>query len=78
MSSFYEFFKAGLKSPMQLSTMFESGPRVGQRFARHLHLTQDQILVELGVGAGAITEHLLPALKDPKQYVGIEAQQRSL
>ncbi len=72
MNSFYEFLKASLKSPMQTSTFVESGPRVGKRFARHLHLRDDQIVVELGVGAGAITEHILEKLKSPKQYVGFE------
>ena len=71
-SSFLEFLKASLKSPMQISTIFESGPRVGRTFARHLHLSPDQLVVELGVGGGAITEHLLPALSSRQQYVGFE------
>ena len=72
MSGFYEFFKAALKSPLQTSTVFETGPRVGKRLARHLILQKDQVVVELGVGAGAVTQHLLPKLKSPKQYVGFE------
>lgn len=72
MSGFYEFFKAAVKSPLQTSTFVESGPRVGRRFARHLHLRPDQVVVELGVGAGAITEHILDALDSPSQYVGFE------
>lgn len=71
-SGFFEFLKASLKNPMQISTIFESGPRVGRRFGRHLHLKDDEVVVELGVGAGAITEHLLPVLRSPKQYVGFE------
>jgi phosphatidylethanolamine/phosphatidyl-N-methylethanolamine N-methyltransferase len=72
MSAFYQFLKASLKNPMQTSTFVESGPRVGRRFARHLHLRDDQMVVELGVGAGAITEHILDAIKSPKQYAGFE------
>jgi len=70
---YLEFLKASLKNPLQLSTPFASSDRVGQRFARHLHLADDEIVVELGVGSGAITDHLLPVLKDAKkQYVGFE------
>ncbi|MGE0525641.1 MAG: class I SAM-dependent methyltransferase [Bdellovibrionales bacterium] len=69
---FYEFLKASLKSPLQTSTPFASGPRVGRRFARHVHLREDEILVELGVGSGSVTEHLLSRLSGPHQYVGFE------
>jgi len=69
---YFEFFKAAIKSPLQTSTPFASSDRVGRRFARHLHLNDDEIVVELGVGSGAITEHLLPELKSLDQYVGFE------
>lgn len=72
MSGYFEFLKASLKKPLQLSTPFASGPRVGKRFARSIHLRDDETLVELGVGSGAVTEHLLRSLKSPKQYVGFE------
>jgi phospholipid N-methyltransferase len=72
MSSFLYFLKAALKSPLQTSTPFQTGPRVAERFGRHIALRPGEILVELGVGAGAITKHLLPKLRDPKSYVGFE------
>ena len=73
MGSYFAFLKAALKSPMQISTPFASSDRVGQRFAHHLHLADDEIVVELGVGSGAITDHVLKVLKNPKkQYVGFE------
>jgi phosphatidylethanolamine/phosphatidyl-N-methylethanolamine N-methyltransferase len=72
MSPFLAFLKAALKNPLQTSTPFESSPRVGRRFASQVHLREDQVVVELGVGAGAVTEELLKVLKSPKQYVGFE------
>lgn len=72
MSSFLYFLKAALKSPLQTSTPFQTGPRVAERFGRHIALRPGEILVELGVGAGAITKYLLPKLGDPKSYVGFE------
>jgi phosphatidylethanolamine/phosphatidyl-N-methylethanolamine N-methyltransferase len=72
MSGYFEFLKASLKKPLQLSTPFASGPRVGKRFARHIHLRDDEILVELGVGSGAVTDHILSQLKDRSRYVGFE------
>jgi len=73
MSPFLAFLKAALKNPLQTSTPFETSPRVGRRFAGQVNLREDQIVVELGVGAGAVTEELLKVLKFPeKQYVGFE------
>lgn len=71
-SPFFEFFKASLKNPLQLSTMFETGPRVGRRFARHIDVADGQVVVEFGVGAGAITIHILPRLSKASDYVGFE------
>lgn len=72
MSGFFHFLKASLKSPLQLSTMFETGPRVGRRFARHIEIKIGFYVVEFGVGAGAITLHLLPKLGFPPSYIGFE------
>lgn len=72
MSSFVEFFLAALKNPLQLSTLFETGPRVAARFAQRVDLRHDQVLVELGVGAGAVTNELMKKVGNPKQYVGFE------
>lgn len=72
MSSFFHFFKAAMKSPLQLSTMFETSPQVGRHFARHLVLADNQYLVEFGIGGGAITVHLLPRLGYPPRYLGFE------
>ncbi len=52
--------------------MFETGPRVGRRFARRISMPAGQTLVEFGVGTGAITVHLLPKLGHPPAYVGFE------
>lgn len=72
MSGFFEFLKAGLKNPLQLSTMFETGPKVGRRFARRIEHKVGFYVVEFGVGAGAITLHILPKLGFPPAYIGFE------
>lgn len=71
-SPFFEFFKAALKNPLQLSTAFETGPRVGRRFARHIDVSDGQAVVEFGVGAGAITVHIIPRLARSSDYIGFE------
>jgi phospholipid N-methyltransferase len=71
-SPFFEFFKAALKNPLQLSTAFETGPRVGRRFARHIDVADGQAVVEFGVGAGAITVHIIPRLARSSDYIGFE------
>lgn len=72
MSGFFHFLKAALKSPLQLSTLFETGPKVGRRFAKHINTKPGLYVVEFGVGAGAITLHILPKLGFPPQYIGFE------
>jgi|GEM_PF-511862 len=73
MSGTCEFLMAALKHPLQMSTLFESGPRVGQCLAGHVSPPQDdQVVVELGVGTGSVTEHLLTRLDHAGQYVGFE------
>jgi phospholipid N-methyltransferase len=67
------FLIAALKHPFQVSTLFESGPRVGRCLAAHLNrLGDDHLVVELGVGSGSVTEHLLARLSHSGQYVGFE------
>lgn len=75
MKSFVKFFLASLKNPLQTSTIFETGPNVTGRFARRVDLLEDEYLVELGVGAGAVTDALLSKITDRKQYIGIELNQ---
>ncbi|MGE4133513.1 MAG: class I SAM-dependent methyltransferase [Bdellovibrionales bacterium] len=72
MSSFLHFLKAAVKNPLQTSTMFETGPHVGRRFAKNVEIQKDQMVVEFGVGSAAITLHLLPKLGYPPAYMGFE------
>lgn len=67
-----EFLKAGLKNPLQIATLFETSDRVAKRFANHLNIQSDEIAIELGVGAGGITDILLQKLERRDQYVGFE------
>ena len=44
--------------------------------ARQIQLREDEIVVELGVGGGAITDQILPVLRNKEQYVGFELNDR--
>jgi phosphatidylethanolamine/phosphatidyl-N-methylethanolamine N-methyltransferase len=73
LSGTYELLLAALKNPLQVSTIFESGPRVGRWLADPLaSLPRNHVVVELGVGSGSVTEHLVAQLSHPAQYVGFE------
>lgn len=72
MKSFFHFFFAALKNPLQVSTLFETGPVVAQIMVNSVEVNPSSPVVELGVGTGAITQVLLKHLASAKAYVGVE------
>src|SRR4051812_40689266 len=74
MRSFFHFFLAALKNPLQVSTLFETGQTASQMLTSAVP-EQSQLIVELGVGTGAITRTLLTKVDSPEKYLGIELNQ---
>lgn len=72
MSGFLEFIVAGLKKPLQVSTIFPTGDRVAEKLVSTLDPEKPGFVVELGVGSGAITQFIQPRLIDPSHYLGFE------
>lgn len=72
MSGFIHFIVAGLKKPLQVSTIFPTGERVAMRLTEPLGQNNDGYVVELGVGSGAITQFILGRMADPSKYIGFE------
>ncbi|MGE0634523.1 MAG: hypothetical protein AB7O96_19055, partial [Pseudobdellovibrionaceae bacterium] len=68
----FEFLKAAIKDPMQVSTIFQTTPFAAHRLTRKITKSQNPFVIELGVGAGAVTEVIRHHLVNSSQYLGIE------
>lgn len=76
MFSFFHFLKAALKNPLRVSTVFETGPSVAKILVSVVPENAQGLVVELGVGTGAVTEVLLEKLgPETSRYVGFELDQ---
>ncbi len=64
-----EFLKAAIKNPMEVSTIFPTSKALAQRMLKQIPKFDD-LIVEVGVGTGAITQFLAPRIES--KYLGIE------
>lgn len=72
MSQSIEFIKAALRNPFQISTIFQTSPWLSEALLREVSLEDAKLVLELGPGAGAVTEPLLARLPPDSKYIGIE------
>ncbi len=68
----FEFVKAALKKPLEVTTIFPTSPALAERMIDLVDLKQGGPVSEVGCGTGAITKYILPKLQAPEQYTGIE------
>lgn len=67
-----QFLQAFLKNPAKVGSIAPSSPELAQKMLAGLIPAPDNIIVELGVGTGAITRHLQQIVPDDRSYLGIE------
>jgi phospholipid N-methyltransferase len=67
-----QFLHAFLKNPMKVGAIAPSSPELAQKMLHGLKPTSDSIVLELGVGTGAITKFIQGLLTDDSSYLGIE------
>ena len=67
-----QFLQAFLKNPAKVGSIAPSSPELAQKMLAGLKPAPDNIIVELGVGTGAITRHLQRIVPDDRSYLGIE------
>jgi phosphatidylethanolamine/phosphatidyl-N-methylethanolamine N-methyltransferase len=67
-----EFLQAFLKNPGKVGSIAPSSPELAQTMLDGLRPSADNIIIELGVGTGAITKFLQDILPDDRSYLGIE------
>ena len=67
-----EFFQAFLKNPLKVGSIAPSSPDLAQKMIDEIRPDEDHVVLELGVGTGAITKFLREAVPNRESYVGIE------
>ena len=67
-----EFLQAFVKNPLKVGAIAPSSTDLAKKMLAGLAPGEDNIILELGVGTGAITKHLRNILPNPDSYLGIE------
>lgn len=70
------FLHAFLKNPTKVGAIAPSSPDLARTMVCDLQPDRENIVLELGVGTGAITRFIEPILPDTDSYLGIELDPR--
>jgi phosphatidylethanolamine/phosphatidyl-N-methylethanolamine N-methyltransferase len=67
-----QFLQAFLKNPLKVGAIAPSSPELAAEMLEGIRPDEDNIVLELGVGTGAITKYLANVIPDKHSYLGIE------
>ena len=67
-----EFFQAFIKHPLTVGAIAPSSPELAKMMMADVNANEDCIVIELGVGTGAITKFIEKGIPNGKSYLGIE------
>src|SRR4029453_11247999 len=67
-----QFLQAFLKNPGTVGSITPSSPELARRMVAGIRPTSDSVVMELGVGTGAITKFFQEVVPDDRSYLGIE------
>jgi phosphatidylethanolamine/phosphatidyl-N-methylethanolamine N-methyltransferase len=70
-----QFLQAFLKNPLKVGAITPSSPELARKMISGLKPDKNNIVLELGVGTGAITKFLREIVPDEESYLGIEIDQ---
>lgn len=71
-----EFLQAFLKNPLKVGSIAPSSPELAQKMIEGIFPNEDSIILELGVGTGAITKFLQDVIPNQESYLGIELDRK--
>jgi phosphatidylethanolamine/phosphatidyl-N-methylethanolamine N-methyltransferase len=71
-----QFLQAFLKSPLKVGAIAPSSPELARMMLDGVKPNDDNIIIELGVGTGAITKYIKDVIPDERSYLGIELDPR--
>ena len=72
MNENFQFLQAFLKNPLKVGAIAPSSPELAAKMIDGIQPDEDNVVLELGVGTGAITKFLQSRIPDNKSYLGIE------
>ena len=67
-----QFLQAFLKNPLKVGAIAPSSPELAAELLQGISPDEDNIVLELGVGTGAITKFLQDVIPNKDAYLGIE------
>lgn len=67
-----QFLQAFLKNPGTVGSITPSSPELAQKMIDGFRPNADNVMLELGVGTGAITKSIRNIVPDERSYLGIE------
>ena len=67
-----KFLQAFLKNPLKVGAIAPSSPELAAKMIEGIEPDEDNVVLELGVGTGAITKFLQSRIPNSKSYLGIE------
>lgn len=67
-----QFLQAFLKNPLKVGAIAPSSPELAAEMLQGIEPNDDKIVLELGVGTGAITKFLRGVIPSRESYLGIE------
>ena len=67
-----QFLQAFLKNPLKVGAIAPSSPELAAEMLQGIHPDDHNIVIELGVGTGAITRFLRNAIPSRDSYLGLE------
>jgi phospholipid N-methyltransferase len=71
-----QFLQAFLKNPLKVGAVAPSSPDLARQMLDGISPSKENIIIELGVGTGAITKYVREILPDNESYLGIELDSR--
>src|SRR5688500_13836019 len=67
-----QFLQAFLKNPSTVGSITPSSPELARRMVAGIRPDENNVVLELGVGTGAITKFLQQIVPNEESYLGIE------
>src|SRR4051812_1148996 len=67
-----QFLQAFLKNPLKVGALAPSSPELAAEMLEGIKPNNDNIVLELGVGTGALTKHLKQVIPSRDSSLGIE------
>lgn len=71
-----QFLQAFLKNPAKVGAIIPSSPELAKKMLDDISPDQDNIIIELGTGTGAVTRFIPELVPDDRSYIGIELDTR--